>query len=87
MKTQFFRFVLCSIIANLTCLNLAAASSPPLGENGVHFCGVTEQQPDNRRYARTLRRNQMWESPYTVRLMYFRPNDPHAPERHRCKDG
>ena len=74
MKTQFFRFVLCSIIANLTCLNLTAASSPASGENGVQFCGVTEQQPDNRRYARTLAQSDVGE-PYTVRLIYFRPND------------
>ena len=54
MKTQIFRFILYSIVAGLTCLNLTAASSPPSGENGVHFCGFTEQQSDTRRYARSL---------------------------------
>ena len=74
MKTRIFRFILYSIVAGLTCLNLAAASSPPLGGNGVHFCGVTEWQPDNRRYARSLANLDVGE-PRTVRMIYFLPND------------
>ena len=74
MKTQIFRFILYSIIASLTCLNLTAASSPPSGENGVHFCGFSEQQPDTRRYARSLANLDVGE-PRMVRLIYFTPND------------
>ena len=79
MKTQIFRFILYSIVANLTCLNLTAASSPPSGENGVHFCGVTEQQSDTRRYARSLANLDVGE-PRVVRLIYFLPSD-RAPEQ------
>ena len=74
MKTQISRFILYSIIASLTCLNLTAASSPPSGENGVHFCGFTEQQSDTRRYARSLA-NLDVGAPRMVRLIYFTPND------------
>ena len=74
MKTQFFRFVLCSIFANLTCLNLAAASSPLPGENGIHFCGFSEHQSDTRRYARSLANLDVGE-PRTVRMIHFVPND------------
>ena len=74
MKTQIFRYILYSIIASLTCLNLTAASSPPSGENRVHFCGVTEQQSDTRRYARSLANLDVGE-PRMVRLIYFTPND------------
>ena len=74
MKTQIFRFILYSIVAGLTCLNLTAASSPPSGENGVHFCGFTEQQSDTRRYARSLANLDVGE-PRMVRLIYFTPND------------
>ena len=74
MKTQIFRFILYSIIAGLTCLNLTAASSPPPGENGVHFCGFTEHQSDTRRYARSLANLDVGE-PRMVRLIYFTPND------------
>ena len=70
MKTQIFRFILYSIIAGLTCLNLTAASSPPPGENGVHFCGFTEHQSDTRRYARSLANLDVGE-PRMVRLIYF----------------
>ena len=74
MKTQLIRFIQYSIIANLTCFNLVTASSPPSGQNGVHFCGVTEHQPDNRRYARSLANLDVGE-PRTVRMIYFLPND------------
>ena len=74
MKTQIFRFILYSIVAGLTCLNLTAASSPPSGENGVHFCGFTEHQSDTRRYARSLANLDVGE-PRMVRLIYFTPND------------
>ena len=79
MKTQIFRYILYSIIASLTCLNLTAASSPPSGENGVHFCGFTEHQSDPRRYARSLANLHVGE-PRMVRLIYFLPSD-RAPEQ------
>ena len=74
MKTQFFRFILNSIVASLTCLNLAIASSSASSEEGAHFCVVTEHQPDNRRYARSSANLDVGE-PYTVRLIYFLPSD------------
>ena len=74
MKTQSFRIVLCSIIASVTYLNLAAAPSSASSENEGHFCGVTEHQPDNRRYARTLA-NLDEGVPRMVRLIYFLPSD------------
>ena len=74
MQTQSFRFVVCSIIASLTFLNLAVVSSPASGENGAHFCGFTGQQPDNRRFARSLANLNVGE-PRTVRMIYFTPND------------
>ena len=73
MQTQSFHFVLCSIIASLT-LNLSAVSSPAFAENRVHFCGFTEQPPENRRYARSSAHLDATE-PFTVRLIYFLPND------------
>ena len=74
MKTQFLRSVLYSIITSLTCLNLVVASPQSSGENTAHFCGVTEQQPDNRHYARSLAHLEVGE-PRTVRMIYFLPND------------
>ena len=74
MKTQCFRFILCSIIASLTCPNLTVAHSSVSSENGGHFCGVTEWQPDNRRHARTLSNLDVGE-PRTVRIIYFLPSD------------
>ena len=74
MKAPDCRLILYSIIAFFACVNLAAASSPPPGENGKHFCGVTEQHPQNRRYARVTGNLDAGE-PRTVRLIYFRPND------------
>ena len=74
MQTQSFRLVVCSIIASLTFLNLAVVSSPASGENGAHFCGFTGQQPDNRRFARSLANLNVGE-PRAVRMIYFLPND------------
>ena len=74
MKTEFVRFILYSILASLTCLDFAAASSPASAESRVHFCGVTQRQPDNRRYARSLVNLDVGE-PRTVRMIYFTPND------------
>ena len=74
MKTQIFRFILYSIVASVTWLILAAGSSSASSENGTHFCGVTEHQPDNRRYARNVANLDVGE-PYTVRLIYFLPSD------------
>ena len=77
MKRQLSRFTPFSIMVCLilSALNLALASPPPLGENGVHFCGVTEWQPDNRRYARSFAANLNVGEPRTVRMIYFLPND------------
>ena len=79
MKTQIFRFILYSIVASVTWLILAAGSSSASSENGTHFCGFSEQQPDNRRYARSLANLDVGE-PRTVRLIYFLPSD-RAPEQ------
>ena len=72
-------------------LTPAIAASQPSAENGTHFCGVIDyqprfhrswtlgteasKQPDNRRYARTFAANLNVGEPYTVRLIYFLPND------------
>ena len=74
MKTQIFRYILYSIVASVTWLILAAGSSSASSENGTHFCGFSEQQPDNRRYARSLANLDVGE-PRTVRMIYFLPND------------
>ena len=84
MKKQILGFTLYLIIVYLTCatLNPAVASSSPLGEIGVHICGVTGLQSDshrstqspNRRYARSLANLDVGE-PRTVRMIYFLPND------------
>ena len=74
MKTRFLRFILHSILASFACFNLAAGSSPPSMANGTHFCGVSEQEPDTRRYARSLA-NLDVGVPRMVRLIYFTPND------------
>ena len=86
MKTQSFRFVLCSIIVSVTWLKLAAAS-PASSGNGTHFCGFSGQQPDNRRYARTLANLDVDEA-RMVRLIYFLPSDQpyHADVVQRMKD-
>ncbi len=82
MKRQLSRFTPFSIMVYLilSTFNLAdSASQPPKG-NGVHFCGVTEWQPDNRRYARSFAANLNVGEPRTVRLIYFLPSD-RAPEQ------
>ena len=82
MKRQLSRLTPFSIMVYLilSTFNLAdSASQPPKG-NGVHFCGVTEWQPDNRRYARSFAANLNVGEPRTVRLIYFLPSD-RAPEQ------
>ncbi len=84
MKKQTLGFTLYLIMVYLTCatLNPAVASSSPLGEIGVHICGVTGLQSDshrstqspNRRYARSLANLDVGD-PRTVRTIYFLPND------------
>ena len=84
MKKQIFRFTLYAIIGYLTgfTFNPTFAASQPSGGNGTHFCGVIDSSPDkqhsnqfpNRRYARTSANLDVGE-PYTVRLIYFLPND------------
>ena len=90
MKKELFRFTLCSLIAYFTVgtLNPAAAATQPSGENGAHYCGVTDahsnkqlsDQFPNRHYARTLAANLNVGEPRTVRLIYFLPND-RAPQK------
>ena len=83
MKPHFFRLTLYSIIVYLICttLNLAVASPPPFGENGVHCCGVVDDwQPDNRHRAagaklRVAGAKLNGGEPRTVRMIYFLPND------------
>ena len=85
MKKQLLRFTLHTIIIYLTggALNLDVAASPPLGGNGTHFHGVIDGQQDkqqsdqfpNLHYARTSVANLNVGEPYTVRLVYFLPND------------
>ena len=76
MKGRFSKVAMHSILIcfTLSTYDLAVASSPPSGENGIHFCGVMEQRTDNRRYARSLANLNTGE-PRTVRMIYFLPND------------
>ena len=71
MKRQLSGFTLYIIMVYLTlsALNSAGASSQPSGANG--------QQPNNRRYARTLANLDVGE-PYTVRVILFHPSDHQA---------
>ena len=50
----------------------AVASFPPSTDNGIHQCGFSDQQADNRRYARLLAHLNVG-TPRTVRLIYFLP--------------
>ena len=78
--THFLFFLLICLTAST--FNPTVASPPPFGENGSHFCGVIDHQPDNRRYAR-VRANLNGDvgadlnvgEPRTVRMIYFLPND------------
>ena len=80
MKTQILCLVLCWTITSYLFPTMGVPASPPPGQNDVHFCGFTEWQPDNRRYARTLA-NLNVGAQRTVRMIYFRPNDrPHRAE-------
>ena len=85
MKKQLLRFTLYAIIIYLTgsTLNPPIAASHPLGGPDTHFLGVidgqrnkryTAQFPD-RNYARTFAANLNIGEPYTVRLIYFLPNN------------
>ena len=74
MKVQFCHLILFSIVVYLTAFSFAVASLPPSTRDGTPFCGVSNWQPDSRRYARTLANLDIGE-PRTVRLIYFLPND------------
>ena len=84
MKKQILRCTLYAIMVYLTgfTFNPTFAASQPSGRNGTHFCGVIDSSPDkqhsdqfpNRRHARTSANLDVGE-PYTVRLIYFLPND------------
>ncbi len=76
MKTQLYRITLYSILTYLalSAPNSAVTASPPF-QNGGHFCGFDDWQPDNRRYARTFAPNLNVGEPRTVRMIYFLPND------------
>ena len=86
VKTGFI-FALCTffLIVYLTgsTFNPAVAATQPSVGNGTHFCGVIDDQWDkrysdqypNRNYARTSAANLNVGEPYTVRLIYFLPND------------
>ena len=84
MKKQILLCTLYAIMVYLTgfTFNPTFAASQPSGGNGTHFCGVIDSSPDkqhsnqfpNRRYARTSANLDVGE-PYTVRLIYFLPND------------
>ena len=77
MKTHLFRFTLYATLVYLIgfTLNSAGAASQPSGGDNIHFCGFTEQQPDNRRYARSFAPNLNVGEPRTLRMIYFLPND------------
>ena len=59
------------------------ASSPPLGGNGIHVCGIVDCQPSkehsdqfpDRRHAQGFAVNLSAGEPRTVRMIYFLPND------------
>ena len=90
MKKQLLRFTLYAIIIYLTggTLNLAIAASQPSMTNGTHLCGSCvidyssnkqeEVQFPDRNYAQTFAANLDVGEPYTVRLIYFLPNDRQA---------
>ena len=79
--THFLFFLLICLTAST--FNPTVASPSPFGENGGHFCGVTDSQPDRDRYAEPIKRsyartaaaNLNVGEPRTVRMIYFLPND------------
>ena len=85
MKPQILCFTLFVMIIYVTggALNLPVAASPPSWGNGTHFCGVIDSQSNKRlsgqfpgrRYARASAATLNVVEPYTVRLVYFLPND------------
>lgn len=74
MKTRFPYLALCSMAVYFTYVFSAVASFPPSTDNGIHQCGFSDQQADNRRYARLLAHLNVG-TPRTVRLIYFLPFD------------
>ena len=84
MKKQLLRFTLYAIMISLTATP-AVAATHPLAGNGTHLCGgcVIDYPPNkqgaaqfpDRNYARTFAANLNVGEPYTVRLIYFLPND------------
>ncbi len=74
MKTHILCLVLCWTITNCLFLTMGVASSPPPRQTDVHFCGFTEWQPDNRRFARSFADQNVGEQ-RTVRMIYFLPKD------------
>ena len=62
------------LLIHFTVLPPAVTALPPSTRDGTPFCGVSNWQPDSRRYARTLVNLNVGE-PRTVRLIYFLPND------------
>ena len=90
MKKQILRLTLYAIIVYLTgpTLNPAVAASQPSEGDGTHFCGVIDYPPqfhwdskqlNNRHYARSSAANLNVGEPYTVRLIYFLPDDSQPP--------
>ena len=77
MKTHLVRITLYATLVYLTGFtpNSAVAASQPSGGDNILFCGFTEQQPDNRRYARSFAPNLNVGEPRTVRMIYFLPNN------------
>ncbi len=85
MKKELLYFILSSVIVYLTSstFNPAIASSPPLGGNGIHVCGILDCQPSkehsaqfpDRRHAQDFAVNLSAGEPRTVRMIYFLPND------------
>ena len=90
MRKELLRFTLYALIICLTggALHPAVAAFHPLGRSGTHFCGVINGQRNmqhldqlpNRHYAQSFPANFNAVDPYTVRLIYFLPND-RAPQR------
>ena len=78
---HFLFFLLICLTAST--FNPTVASPSPFGENGGHFCGVTDSQPDRDRYAEPIKRsyartaaaNLNVGEPRTMRTIYFLPND------------
>ena len=78
---HFLFFLLICLTAST--FNPTVASPSPFGENGGHFCGVTDSQPDRDRYAEPIKRsyartaaaNLNVGEPRTMWTICFLPND------------